>query len=169
MSITGTLPTDAQNYRFAGPGGYLPAGTRVGSTDYALTHALLYAADGTTVLIGQKAMASSIPVVVASDQSAISVTSAKAPLTPSVPTFATVGTSSTSIVSSNGARKGLIICNTSTSATVSLSLNGDAVLGSGITLPPGASWTMGEYDFATNAVVGIASSAGTNVGVQEFT
>lgn len=73
MSLSGSLPVDAMNYRFAGPGGYLPAGTRVGSTDYATQHALLYAADGTTVLIGQKAMAASLPVAIASDQSPVAV------------------------------------------------------------------------------------------------
>lgn len=35
--IARALPTDANNRRFAGPMGYLPAGRRVGSTDYAVT------------------------------------------------------------------------------------------------------------------------------------
>ncbi len=41
MSIATSLPTDADNRRFAGPAGYLPAGDRVGSTDYAVQHARL--------------------------------------------------------------------------------------------------------------------------------
>lgn len=70
MTLAANLPSDPLGYRFAGPAGWLPSGTRVGSTDYAYTHVQLYKADG-TVLIGQQAMASSIPVALASDQSAL--------------------------------------------------------------------------------------------------
>lgn len=38
MSISSSLPSDTQGYKFAGPAGKLPAGTQVGSTDYATTH-----------------------------------------------------------------------------------------------------------------------------------
>lgn len=51
MSITSSLPTDIDGLSFVGPGGKLPAGTQVGSTDYAVTHVLLVAADGTTPLV----------------------------------------------------------------------------------------------------------------------
>lgn len=51
MSISTTLPVDTQNRRFVGPEGYLPKGTRVGSTDYAVPHVLLVASDGTTALV----------------------------------------------------------------------------------------------------------------------
>ncbi len=72
MTLAANLPTDPLGYRFAGPAGWLPSGTRVGSTDYAYAHVQLYKADG-TVLVGQQAMASSIPVALASDQSVVPI------------------------------------------------------------------------------------------------
>jgi len=38
MSITSSLPSDPQGYRFAGPAGKLFAGRQVASSDYALAH-----------------------------------------------------------------------------------------------------------------------------------
>lgn len=38
MSISGNLPADIQNYKFAGTGGKMAAGRQVGSTDYAVAH-----------------------------------------------------------------------------------------------------------------------------------
>lgn len=50
MTLTGVLPRDSAGYMFVGPQGWLPAGTRVGSTDYAVTHNYLVGPDGTTPL-----------------------------------------------------------------------------------------------------------------------
>lgn len=89
-----------------------------------------------------------------------------APIT--APTFATVGTSSSSVVPLNANRSGLIIVNTSATATVSLGIGSTAVLYSGITLFPQGAFNMGEFDFSKEAITAIASAAGTNISIQEF-
>lgn len=50
-TLVAPLSVDPNNRRFVGPAGYQPAGTRVGTTDFAVMHTLLVAADGTTPLI----------------------------------------------------------------------------------------------------------------------
>jgi hypothetical protein len=123
---------------------------------------------GSTVpTVGQKGMASSLPVVVASDQSPVPV-STKTALTASVPTFATVGVASAEAIAANASRKGLILVNTSNN-DISLGIGAAAVLNRGITLQPGGSWTMNEHSFTTAAVNAIASAAASNLAIQEFT
>jgi len=92
----------------------------------------------------------------------------KTALTPASPTAATVGVATGLAVASNASRKGLILVNTS-SARISFGFGVAAVLDSGITLYPGGSYNMGEYDFNTAAVNAIASAAASNLGIQEFT
>ena len=89
-----------------------------------------------------------------------------APIT--APTFATVGTSSAQVLPANSNRSGLIIVNTSATATVSLGIGSTAVLYSGITLFPQGAFNMGEFDFSKEAITAIASAAGTNISIQEF-
>jgi len=96
-----------------------------------------------------------------------SIVSTKNPLTASSPDFATVGTSSVLVVSSNSSRKGLIIINTSVN-TVSFGIDATAVLNSGITLPPKSVWVMDEYNFTTGAINAIASDVSSNLSIQEF-
>lgn len=125
--------------------------------------------DTKTPTLGQKTMANSSPVVLASDQTSISTTS-KVPLTPSAPATATIGITSGTILAANAARKGLIITNTSTLGVLSLNIvGGSAVALSGIVLYPHDSWYMDEYSFTTSQIDGIASLAGTTVGIQELT
>jgi hypothetical protein len=50
-TLSGALSADVNGRYFVGPAGYQPKGTRVGSTDFAVAHALLVAADGTTALL----------------------------------------------------------------------------------------------------------------------
>jgi hypothetical protein len=84
------------------------------------------------------------------------------------PTFATVGTSSGTALSSNSSRKGLTLVNTST-ATISIAFGANpAVLYSGITLYPNGSFSMGTYDFTTAAVNAIASASSSNLAIQEW-
>jgi len=117
---------------------------------------------------GQKTMAASTPVVLASDQAAIPVNT-KTDLAPAVPTTATVGVASASAVAANAVRKGLHLRNTSTGGQrVSLSMNGAAVLDNGITLYPQDVFEMDEYDFDLGAVNAIASAAAARLSVQEF-
>lgn len=88
-------------------------------------------------------------------------------ITANSPTNVSVGVSSTSILSSNSSRKGLVIMNLST-ATVSIGIGNNAVLNSGITLYPGGVWTMDEFSLSTAAINGIASGSSSSVSVQEF-
>ena len=112
---------------------------------------------------GQKAMAASTPVVIASDQPGIFFND----LAPSSPTAASVGVASAQAVAANASRKGLKLVNTS-NARISLGFGAAAVLDSGITLYPGGAFNMDAWDFDLGAVNAIASAAASNLGVQEY-
>ena len=92
------------------------------------------------------------------------------PLTPSAPASATVGVASGQIVAANGARRGLVVINTSAN-TVSLAFGSNAaVLNSGITLnASGGTWEMDKDTYTVAAVNAIASGAASNVSIQEYT
>lgn len=91
----------------------------------------------------------------------------KEDLAPAAPTFATVGVASAQAVAANGSRKGLLLVNTSNNR-VSLGFGAAAVLDSGITLYPMGVFFMEEHDFDTGAVNAIASAAGSNLAIQEY-
>lgn len=80
-----------------------------------------------------------------------------------------VDAASETVLASNGSRKSLYITNTSSSARVSLNVTDAAVLDQGITLMPGATWQMTDFDFTTAQINGIASAAATVVSVMEIT
>lgn len=87
----------------------------------------------------------------------------------SAPTAASVGAASGEVVAANSLRRGLILVNTSANR-ISLGIGATAVLDSGITLmASGGSWSMGPEDFTTAAINAIASGAGSNLSIQEFT
>lgn len=136
--------------------------------------------------LGQKASAASTPVVIASDQSSISVSgpltdaqlratpvpitgtvSTKTDLTPAAPSAVSVGVASGVAVAANANRRGLKLINTS-NATISLGLGNAAVLNSGITLVPYGVFNMDEYDFDLGAINAIASAAASNLAIQEY-
>ena len=96
--------------------------------------------------------------------------STKTPLTPSVPTFATITGTSAQAVASNASRKGLCIVNLS-SDTISFGLGSNAaVLNSGITLTnKGSVYEMSEYDYVTSAINAISSGTSSVISIQEFT
>lgn len=90
-------------------------------------------------------------------------------LTASSPTAATVAATSGSAIGANSNRRGLVLINTSPNY-ISLGFGAAAVLDSGITLNPnGGTYVMDEFTFTTSAVNAIASSAGSNLAIQEFT
>lgn len=89
-------------------------------------------------------------------------------LTPSSPTFATVGTSSASAVAANASRRGLVLTNTSANR-ISFGLGATAVINRGITLIPFGVWVMEQYEFTTGAINAVASAASSNLCIQEFT
>lgn len=88
-------------------------------------------------------------------------------VTPSSPTFATVGISSGQILASNLNRKGVILTNTSVNI-IYLGIGATAVVGSGITLYPGGSLILNKDGIVTGAINAIASAASSNVSIQEF-
>lgn len=88
-------------------------------------------------------------------------------ISPSLPTFATVGISSGQILASNLNRKSLIITNTSVNI-IYLGIGATAVVGSGITLYPGGSLILNKDGIVTGAINAIASAASSNVSIQEF-
>lgn len=98
------------------------------------------------------------------------IVSTKTPLTPSSPTFATVGVTSSTVVVSNSSRTGLIIINLSTNV-ISLAFSANpAVLNSGITLTQyGSVYQASEYDYVITSVQAIASSGSSVISIQEFT
>lgn len=94
--------------------------------------------------------------------------STKTPLVAGTPSGSTVGTSSSVVVASNAARKGLIVTNLSPNV-VSLAIGTPAVLNSGITMTGyGSVWQESEYDFVTGDIYAIASAASSLISIQEF-
>lgn len=113
--------------------------------------------------------ASTLRVVLATDQPTVPTSIVKTDLTPSVPTAASVGVASAQVVAANANRKGLILVNTSANR-ISLGFGATAVLDSGVTLmASGGAYNMGEYDFDAGAVNAIASGAASNLSIQEYT
>lgn len=108
------------------------------------------------------------PLPVSATIAAGGVVSTKTALTPSAPTAATIAATSTVAVAANANRKGLILINTSNN-TMSLSFGAvPAVLNSGVTLYPGGTYSMGEYDYNLGEVRAIASAGSSNLAIQEF-
>jgi len=137
----------------------------VAATDHIDVGAWLGSAAPT---VGQKAMASSLPVAIASDQSSLPVTkSVPTDLAPASPTAASVGVASAQVVAANASRKGLVLVNTSVNR-ISLGFGATAVLDNGVTLYPGGVFEMDERIFDLGAVNAIASAASSNLAIQEY-
>lgn len=93
----------------------------------------------------------------------------RVPLTAAAPGTVSVGTVSAVVLASNSNRKGLVLTNTSNSASISFNVAGGiAILNSGITLYPRGIWTMDKYTFTTSAINGIASLMAGSLAIQEF-
>jgi hypothetical protein len=208
QAVSGPFLTDAELRASAVPISAaslpLPAGA---ATEATLSTMLTLAGFQARInTLGQKTMAASTPVVIASDQSAIAVTgpltdaqlravavpisAASLPLpagaatqatllnvenyvsgssVASAPTSATVGVSSAEVVANNSSRNALYLTNTSDNV-ISIAFDTAAVLNSGITLFPGDSFVMQRPGLWLDvAVQAIASAAGSNLAIQEFT
>ena len=116
-------------------------------------------------IVGQTNSANSIPVVLATNQSAIPVTLPNA--SGAAPSFATVGTTSASVGLSTATYQKLIFCNTSVN-TIALSFNGAAVASRGIVLAPGEKVLL-DGPISVTTVNAIASAASSNLAIQAFT
>lgn len=103
----------------------------------------------------------------ATDSSGNLFTTGRVILSPSTPTTATVGVTSSQIVAFNSSRRGLIVINVSIH-TISIGIGVVGVLNSGITLYPGGVWNMDDYSYTTGSINAIASAAGSVVSIQEF-
>lgn len=124
---------------------------------------------GDPITLGIAEINTTAPTAATNGMAVRTIPSGRYSLTASAPAAVSVGVASGALVTSNASRKGLIIRNTSAN-TVSLNLaGGAAVLNSGVTLSPGGTFEMGDYDFTTAAINAIASAAASNVAVQEFT
>lgn len=138
-----------------------------GDTDASITgKAVLWEDTGDTL----RAVSAAKPLPVGDAGGSLTVdgtVATKTDLTPSAPTFATVGVASAEAVAAAATRKGLILVNTS-GATISLGFGSAAVLNSGVTLQPGGVYGMDEYSFDLGAVYAIASAASSHLAVQEY-
>lgn len=87
--------------------------------------------------------------------------------TGNAPAAATVGASSGVAVAANASRTGLALVNTSANIiSIGFGTNA-AVLYSGVTLYPAGSLTLDIFDGCQQAITAIASSAGSNLAIQE--
>lgn len=145
----------------------LPTGAATSANQTSEISLLTSIDTGVPAALGQTTMSASMPVVIASNQSAIPTTSKNA-MTPSSPANVSVGITSASAVAANASRKGLVLTNVSINR-ISFGLGVAAVLNSGITLYPGGVWVMDEYTYNTGAINAIASLASSGLAVQEFT
>ena len=115
-------------------------------------------------VVGQQTMANSLPVVIASNQSAITITQSFSQ--GNAPTFATVGIISATTGLAGGTYAKLMFCNTSTN-TISLGFDNAAVTNRGIVLRGGEKIVIdGPIKFTT--VNAIASGASSNLAIQAF-
>lgn len=124
---------------------------------------------GAALSEGQKTSAASIPVVIASDQSSIAVTSTP-PTPPSTATLTNVASSATSvsILASQVGRKKFFITNLSTSSLYLAFAATASPTAFTILLPAGGSYESALYDY-TGAISGIWSSANGFAYVTEVT
>jgi hypothetical protein len=114
--------------------------------------------DGKLASLGQKAMAGSTPVVIASDQAAIPVTQGSSS-TASLTSVASSATS-VSILSSNSIRKGLILWNDSTATAYVAFAASSSTSAFTIKMGPGAYWEMATlYTGAISAIWDVANGS----------
>jgi hypothetical protein len=125
------------------------------------------AAEGATTDVAWVSGAGTVIAILKKIASSL-VVSTKTDLTPSSPSFATIGVASGAAVAANANRTGLALVNTS-SARISLGFGSAAVLDSGITLYPGGTFVMDEFLFDKGTVNAIAASAASNLSFQEYT
>ena len=93
--------------------------------------------------------------------------SSATPLTASAPTAVPIGVTTTLVIASNAARRGLYLSNTSTNR-ISIAFGHPAVLDSGITIYPQGLFWMDAFSFSTDEVNAIAAGAGSNLAIQEL-
>lgn len=80
----------------------------------------------------------------------------------------TVTAALTAVLNETPGRTGLRITNTNASERVSLGLDADAVLDTGLTLMAGCTWNMDQFDFTTKRISAIASGGSVKLSIQEF-
>lgn len=118
--------------------------------------------------LGQKLMAASTPVVIASDQSPVSVTLASGTSTGTLNNGVetTVGVAATQIIAANAGRKSLIIQNT---GTTNMRVGAAGVtVSTGVRLASGDTLIL-ELPVATNAIFAIRETTDTTALTQEIT
>jgi len=98
---------------------------------------------------------------------ALRVSALGTPITMGAPSAASVGVASGSIASSSTTRRYILLTNTSANV-ISIAFTAAAVLNSGITLQPNASYEMSEAlgNLSTQSITAIASAAASNLAIQ---
>jgi len=114
---------------------------------------------GASVTLGQKLSASSLPMVLASDQSAVPVKAASGTLTDNSGTTSATVSTSTQVMAANAARRYLIVQNPSTNtATIWINFTSAASVGQpSFQLLPGSVFVQ-ESNFVSTEAVNILSS-----------
>lgn len=129
--------------------------------------------DGAAALIGQKTMALSIPVVIASDQASFPVTASLATTTAGTPAGVTVSTAATLLKASNANRKAIIITNNGVGNLYIGHTNAVTASGAnmGLILPPFGAYCDSGAGLYTGDLYGIYDqvAAAQNVSVSERT
>ena len=130
----------------------------------AATETTLAAISTKTPALGQATMANSSPVVIASNQSTLTIRDITC--TGAAPGTVTIGTSSTSTGISAGTYQKLIFCNISAN-TISLAFDTAAIANRGIVLNRGEKVIL-DGPFVITAINAIASGAGSALTFQTF-
>lgn len=169
VTIADALPTGANTIgSIANVSGTvsLPTGASTASNQATIISSLSTIDAGIPAALGATTSANSMPVVLATDSANLNF-GTKVALTANSPANVSVGVTSGACLASNSIRKGAIFTNVSINR-ISMAIGTAAVLNSGITLYPGGTWVMDEYNFTTGAINCIASVAASGIGVQEF-
>jgi hypothetical protein len=145
----------------------LPTGAATAALQ-ATANASLASIDlGIPTTLGQMPMAASMPVAIASDQTAIPTT-ARSAITANAGVDISVNATSTAVLGANANRKGLILQNAS-SQQITIAFGGQTpVYQTGLTLLPGGVFNMDQWSFTTGAVNAITTGGAALLQVQEF-
>jgi hypothetical protein len=120
---------------------------------------------GVATSLGATVSASSVPVVIASDQSTVPVL-AKTGGAALAPATASVTSTDSVVLGSNASRKGLIVINLG-SVPVNFGCGFAAINNGGITLTANGTWVMDTFTFTTAAIHAICPSSST-LAIQEY-
>ena len=148
----------------------LPAGAAT-SANQTTGNSSLSSIDGKLNSLGQKAMSASVPVVIASDQSAVTVTSALATSANVTKSSVTATTTSTQLLAADATRKGVectSLCTNTDYAFLNINI-ASAATTSDYPISPCSSWSPPDGLVITGAIQVIAASGSQVVRCVSYT